>query len=445
MMARHMMTPEQVDSSQPITRPVRPASVEETEVAHSTLISLLLKGLHRAGADNLPALADLLRLPGNVVADLVEEVVEQKLLRVSGSNRGGAIQVFTYSLTQAGRSAVADALDRNKYIGPAPVSLQAYRDQVASQQLKYEQVESPQLREALNDLVLTDELIGRIGPAVNAGRSILLYGPPGNGKSSIARRVSRAFSDVIYVPYCIEVEGHIVKIFDPKVHEDIGRREPLGGLDMVMRRDDFDRRWLACRRPQVITGGEFTLDMLDLRYNDTTNVYEAPLHIKAVGGAFIIDDFGRQYARPKDLLNRWMIPLEEKIDYLKLNNGATFSVPFDELVIFCTNLAPEDLTDAAFLRRIPYKIGLGPPSPERYREIFLLAAAIRRLPFDENVFAWLLEELQSRRHSALACYQPRFIVDHIVDACSFAKQTPKMSEALVATALDNLYTNAPDA
>jgi len=421
-----------------------PASADETGVAHSTLTSLLLKGLHRAGADNLPALAELLHLPGNVVADLLEEMVERKLLKVTGSNGRGAIPVLTYSLSNAGRAAVADALDRNKYVGPAPVSLQAYQDRVGSQRLTNEQVEPSRLQDAFDDLVLTNELIGRIGPAVSAGRSMLLYGPPGNGKSSIARRVSKAFSDIVYIPHCIEVEGQIVKIFDPKIHEEIACKAPKDDLDIVIRKDDFDRRWVACRRPLVITGGEFTLDMLELRYDEATNFYEAPLHIKAVGGVFIIDDFGRQYVRPKELLNRWMIPLEEKIDYLKLNSGATFSVPFDELVVFCTNLAPEDLTDAAFLRRIPYKIGLGPPSLERYREIFLRAAAQRGLPFSESIFSWLIDELQGRRHFPLACYQPRFIVDHVVDACSFARQAPEMRKALIGTALDNLYTSPPE-
>jgi predicted ATPase with chaperone activity len=445
LVALKLVTPEQIVALQPQSRPAMPATAEDTEVTRSTLIAMLLKALHRAGADNTPALAELLCLPGNVIANLVEESVERKLLKVTGSNRGGAIPVLTYSLTSAGRNAVADALDRNQYIGPVPVSLQAYRDRVAMQRLSNEQVEASALGDAFADLVLTDDLKQRVGPAVNAGRSILLFGPPGNGKSSIARRVNRVFSDVIYIPHCIEVSGQIVKIFDPKIHEEVGRAGSQDAPDMVIRRDDFDRRWVACRRPLVITGGEFTLDMLDLRHNEQTNFYEAPLHIKAVGGVFVIDDFGRQYVRPKDLLNRWMIPLEEKIDYLKLSSGATFSVPFDELVIFCTNLAPEDLTDAAFLRRIPYKIRLGAPSLERYREIFIRAATLRRLPFDEAVFGWLVDELQSRRHSPLACYQPRFIVDHVVDACNFAKRSPEMSEALVATALDNLYTNAPEA
>jgi len=445
LVALKLVTPEQIVALQPAARPVMPATAEDTEITRSTLVAMLLKALHRAGADNTPALAELLCLPGNVVVNLVEEAVERKLLKVTGSNRRGAIPVLTYSLTGAGRNAVGDALDRNQYIGPVPVSLRAYRDRVAMQKLSNEQIEGSHLSDAFDDMVLTDDLKQRIGPAVKAGRSILLYGPPGNGKSSIARRVNRVFSDVIYIPHCIEVSGQIVKIFDPKIHEEIGRAGPQDAPDMVIRREDFDRRWVACRRPLVITGGEFTLDMLDLRYSESTNFYEAPLHIKAVGGVFVIDDFGRQYVRPKDLLNRWMIPLEEKIDYLKLNSGATFSVPFDELVIFCTNLAPEDLTDAAFLRRIPYKIRLGAPSLGRYREIFIRAAALRRLPFDDAVFAWLVEELQGRRHSPLACYQPRFIVDHVVDACSFAKRAPEMSEALVATALDNLYTSAPEA
>ena len=440
LVALDLVTPEQIDALQLLPRPVMPSTAEATGVARSTLITLLLKGLHRAGADSLPALAELLCLSGPVVAGLVEEVVEAKLLKVTGSNRRGALPVLTYSLTPAGRAAVADALDRNKYIGPAPVSLQAYRDRVTSQRLGNEQVDAGRLQEAFGDLVLTDELMARIGPAVNAGRSILLYGPPGNGKSSIARRVGRSYNDIIYIPHCIEVEGQIIKIFDPKIHEEVGRRGPGDGVDIVIRHDDFDRRWVPCRRPVVITGGEFTLDMLDLRFNEATNFYEAPLHIKAVGGIFIIDDFGRQYVRPKDLLNRWMIPLEEKIDYMKLNSGATFSLPFDELVIFCTNLAPEDLTDAAFLRRIPYKIRLGPPTTDRYRAIFLNAAEERGLSFQEPVFQWLVDELQARRHFPLACYQPRFIVDHVVDACNYGRRPPEMNEALVATALDNLYT-----
>lgn len=434
----------QASAMRPIARPAVPASIEATGVGHSTLTSLLLKGIHRAGADSAPALAELLRLPGSVIADLLEEAIERKLLKVTGSVREGAIPVLTYSLTHAGQTAAADELDRNSYVGPAPVSLRAYREQAEIQRLHNERVRPAQLREALDDLVLPEELIGRIGPAVSSGRSILFYGPPGNGKSSIARRINRTYADTIYVPYCIEVEGQIVKIFDPRVHEEIEPGRPQIDAGMVIKKDDFDRRWVACRRPVVVTGGEFTIEMLDLHYNETTHFYEAPLHIKALGGVFIIDDFGRQYVRPKDLLNRWMIPLEEKIDYLKLNSGATFSVPFDELVIFCTNMAPESLTDAAFLRRIPYKIRLTSPSPERFREIFVRSASARGLPFDELVFNWLVDELE-RRQWPLACYQPRFIVDHIADVCAFAAQKPMMTQTLVADALDNLYTGSLEA
>jgi predicted ATPase with chaperone activity len=280
-----------------------------------------------------------------------------------------------------------------------------------------------------------------VGPAIKAGRSILFYGPPGNGKSSIARRIGRVFADVIHVPYCIEVEGQIVKIFDPKVHQEVSATPPgKPNLTPVkLRHENFDHRWVSCRRPVVITGGEFSLDMLELRHVAESNYYEAPLHIKAIGGTFVIDDFGRQIVQPKDLLNRWMIPLEEHVDYLKLHTGATFPVPFDALVLFCTNLSPSDLMDAAFLRRIPYKIRLGAPSIEQFGAILRREAAERGLVAADPLFDWLLEELRERRQFPLACYQPRFIVDHVIEACAYRKVTPVLNEALVARALDHLY------
>jgi predicted ATPase with chaperone activity len=413
--------------------------VESTGVTRSTLQALLLKALYRGGVDSLPGLSEMLKLPSHIVGTLIEEAVEHKLLKVTGATARSTLPVLTYSLTPSGRLAAVEALEKNQYIGPAPVSLSAYTERAKSQKLSHALVEAMRIKEALSDLVLSEEILDQVGPAIKAGRSILFYGPPGNGKSSIARRIGRVFSDVIHVPYCIEVEGQIIKIYDPKIHQEVARSTQGNLVPVKLRHENFDRRWVACRRPVVITGGEFSLDMLELRYIEESNFYEAPLHIKAIGGTFVIDDFGRQIVQPKDLLNRWMIPLEEHVDYLKLHTGATFAVPFDALVLFCTNLAPSDLMDAAFLRRIPYKIRLTPPSIEQFGAILRREAAERGLGVTPSLFDWLIAELESRRHFTLACYQPRFIVDHVIETSAFRKLPPEISEALVSRALDNLY------
>ncbi len=439
LLALKLVTPEQIAAAMKMMPPAIPSSIEGTGVTRATLHALLLKALYRGGVDSLPGLVELIKLPSHIIAGLIDEAIEQKLLKVTGAHGRSTIPVLTYSLTPAGRGAVAEAMEKNTYIGPAPVSLGAYTDRVSRQKVSGERGDPNRIREALADLVLTEEIIDHIGPAIAAGRSILFYGPPGNGKSSIARRIGRVFSDVIHIPYCIEVAGQIIKIFDPKVHEGVERTIPPGMPRLKLRHEDFDHRWVACRRPVVVIGGEFTLDMLELRYIEESNFYEAPLHIKAVGGTFVIDDFGRQIAQPKDLLNRWMIPLEEKIDYLKLHTGATFAVPFDELVLFCTNLAPTDLMDAAFLRRIPYKVHLGPPSIEQFRDILRRVATEHGLEITQPLFDWLIDELQARRRFSLGCYQPRFIIDHIVETCAFAHRPPAVSQALISRALDNLY------
>ena len=420
-------------------RPIKPASASVTGVSHSTLFSLLLKALHGGRAENLPELVQLLKLPSHIISGLVDEAIALDLLKVTGAAGDSALPILTYSLTIAGRTAAAEALERNGYIGPAPVGLQAYRNRVKALALRNERLDPARMSGAFSDLVLAENFINRIGPAITAGRSILLYGPPGNGKSSVARSVGRMFTNVIYVPYCIEIEGQIIKIFDPGVHQEATAPEGGRHPNSDIHEEDIDYRWVACRRPVIITGGEFSLDMLDLHYIETSKVYEAPLHIKAMGGVFIIDDFGRQLAQPKDILNRWMIPLDERVDYLKILSGTTISLPFETLVIFCTNLAPNTLMDAAFLRRIPYKIKLRPPSVEQYREIFERAAAEKGLKLSRSAFDWLISELRDHRKLPLGCYQPRFIVDHHIEACAFEGRPAVLEKPLVAAALDDLY------
>jgi hypothetical protein len=268
---------------------------------------------------------------------------------------------------------------------------------------------------------------------------MLFYGPPGNGKTSVAHALCSVFSDVIYVPYAIIIEGQIIRFYDASVHIAVTPTEMSDESgNSFVRNEEYDARWVPCRRPFVLTGGELTLEMLDLRYDTTGHYYEAPLHLKALGGCFVIDDFGRQLVSPTSLLNRWIVPLESRVDYLKLHTGKSFSIPFEELVIFSTNLEPEDLMDPAFLRRLPYKIEVGAPSLEIYRRIFEKECARQRLTLPNEVFDFIVNKLKKEKGLELAGFQPRFIVDQIVATCRFMGQAPHFEPRFIEYALNNL-------
>ncbi|MBL4666900.1 MAG: hypothetical protein JKY04_05935, partial [Sneathiella sp.] len=252
--------------------------------------------------------------------------------------------------------------------------------------------------------------------------------------------VAAIFANVIYIPYCFEVDGQIIKVFDPAIHVPVLPSEkdvPKSGL----RREEFDGRWIPCERPIVITGGELTLEMLDLSYNANAKYYEAPLHVKASNGTFIIDDFGRQLVSPEELLNRWIVPLESRIDFLKLHTGKSFELPFDELVIFSTNLSPDDLMDPAFLRRIPYKLETIGPNRDQYFEIFKMVAGAKGLTMTEDILEIIIDELQVKNSFELACFQPKFIVDQVLAACKYMGVAPHFTDELITDALRNLYTS----
>ena len=268
---------------------------------------------------------------------------------------------------------------------------------------------------------------------------MLLYGPPGNGKSSVAHCLGGVFSDVIYVPYAVTVEGQIIRVHDPGIHTALSSTT-LSDESKVsfLRYEEYDARWVPCRRPFVLAGGELTLEMLDLRYDTTGHFYEAPLHVKALGGCFVIDDFGRQLVSPTSLLNRWIVPLESRVDYLKLHTGKTFSIPFEELVIFSTNLEPEDLMDTAFLRRLPYKIEIGAPSLELYKRIFEKECERQGLTLSNEVFDWIVHQITEEKGLELAAYHPRFIVDQVVATCRFMRRDPHFEPRFIEYAVNNL-------
>ncbi|MFN4088653.1 MAG: hypothetical protein ACK4QW_06355 [Alphaproteobacteria bacterium] len=424
--------------------PPPPRSLAETGIAEAELLNLMLKLMYARSIDTPSKIAEGLMLPARLVGILITDAEKRQLVESMGMLEGAYLSEVRYALSQAGRRKALEALEANQYIGPAPVSLTDYHARILRQRITNERIGRDQVEAAFADLTIPGDFMDRLGPAINSGRALLLYGPAGNGKTSIAERIGGIFGDIVYVPYCIEIDGQYIKVFDPDLHEPASVQPKPDRIEAI-RRQDLDRRWVPCKRPIVITGGELSLEMLDLQWNAQARFYEAPLHMKAIGGTFIIDDFGRQLISPERLLNRWIVPMQSRFDYLKLHTGKSFSIPFDELLIFSTNMAPQDLMDPAFLRRIPYKLETPAPSLGVYRDIFVSVAESAGLPFDEDIFDHIVDRLTNTENQHLACYQPRFIVDQVVAACKYEGVPPSLSPARVAVAIDNLYVRAKPA
>ena len=423
--------------------PREPQDLESIGIDAISMLSLLLRIVYVDHLESVRQFVEAIKLPYTIVIELVQMGVDRKLLQNLGTRESENMADMKYTFTDAGRRWVLDALDQVRYTGPAPVTLEEFAIQVSLQKITNETITYDRIRTGVGELVIEDNIIENIGPALNSGRAILLYGPPGNGKTSVALSFANVFTDVIYVPYAVFVEGQIMRLFDPSLHTVIKAPETAKNDDAIesfVRREEYDARWVPCRRPFVITGGELTLEMLDLRYDATANYYEAPLHVKALGGCFLIDDFGRQLVSPKSLLNRWIVPLENRYDYLKLHTGKSFTIPFEELVIFSTNLEPEDLMDPAFLRRLPYKIEVGGPSVSIYRRIFEKECERQSMTLTDDVFDHIVHKVTVEKGLELAAYQPKFIVDQVVATCRFMGDASHFEPRFVDYAIDNLRT-----
>ena len=419
--------------------PAGPPDIASTGLETTELISLLMKLIYTERLETVRQFKNAIKLPYHLVLELVRLAVDNQMLRSLGAGRSDSPIDLAYAFTEEGRRFTLDALEQQRYAGPAPVTLDAFTHQVCLQRPTNELVTVESIKAAIGDLVVAPDLLEQCGPALNSGRAILLYGAPGNGKSSVARRFASVYRDVIYVPYAVTVDGQIIRVHDPSVHFPVepGSVDDEGDLSFT-RQEEVDERWVPCKRPFVITGGELTLDMLDLRYDTTGNYYEAPLHMKALGGCFMIDDFGRQLVSPTDLLNRWIVPLENRVDYLKLHTGKSFCIPFEELIIFSTNLEPEDLMDPAFLRRLPYKIEVGPPRLELYQRIFEMEAGRQGIELPEYVFDTIVSKIRDENGMDLAAYQPRFIVDQVVATCRFLGEPAHFEPRFIEYAVRNL-------
>ncbi len=421
-----------------VTAPPPPRSLKQMQLSVIMMRDILLKTMFRRNVEIVSDVSKAICLPVAVTQELIDMARQQNFLEATGTLHANAGNEIGFRLTDTGKTHALNMLGQSEYYGAIPVPLKVYSEQVKRQSIRNIRITREHLTGAMQDLLLPDELLDHLGPAVGAGRSILMYGPPGNGKSSISNGIRDALGDRIFVPRAIEYEGHVITVYDPIVHS---RAEEQVENPASLRRatNRYDTRYVLCDRPTVITGGELSLSMLDLVYNPVARTYQAPLQLKSTGGLFIVDDLGRQAEPPQSLINRWIVPLEESKDILALQSGEKFEVPFDTLVIFSTNFHPNQIFDKAALRRIFYKIRIDGPNQADYLKIFAMVARKKDLPLDEPTLIYLMKDLYPTIGNVYANYQPGFLIDQIISICEFEDIPYQMSPELMDRAWANMF------
>ena len=423
--------------------PPLPASLEETGLAEELVAGLVLKALYVRGAALGFELADLLALPMTILDGVIEQLQERRLVEVH-STRGPTRGEYAFRLTGAGRGRAAEELEMSRYVGPAPVPFEEYLRWVERQAVGRVTVSEAELREGMHGAVLPDATLELLGPAINSGSSLFLYGAPGNGKTLVAERIARLFGERYYVPYAVLVDGSVMIVHDPVHHGDHvpGHRDDVPGpgiADIMRRLPAHDPRYAEARRPVVVTGGELTLDQLDLQWDPSGRMYQAPPQLKAAGGVLVVDDLGRQRVPVRDLLNRWVVPLEQRQDYLTLRSGRKVVVPFDCFVIFSTNLEPRSLADEAFLRRIHYKIEVPGPDRAEYERIFRACCTERDIVFHKDALAYLYDDFYAGEGVEPRRCHPRDILDHLRDLAGYLGEDACLSPRLLERACRSYF------
>jgi hypothetical protein len=419
-----------------IIPPAEPRDLNDTGLPEIMMRDILLKTIFRANLTMASEMARITCLPMPIINALVEILRSQRLIEVKGSGANSA--EICYHITDFGRARAIDALAQSEYFGAMPVPLERYAAQMKRQSIRKIKISRADLTASMSHLVLPDDLIPNLGPAVTSGHSILLYGPPGNGKSSISNGILGAVGDLIYVPRALEYNGQVIILYDPVIHKPAS--DTANQFSSLRRSGpSHDSRYMLCQRPTIVTGGELTLDMLDLKYNVNAKTYQAPLQLMASGGIFIVDDLGRQADSPQKLINRWMVPMEEGRDILQFQSGEKFTVPFDVLLLFSTNYHPNEIFDTAALRRIFFKIKVNGPDQDMFLRIFGMVARKKNMAISEEALLHLLRDKYPSINNVFANYQPTFLIDQIIAICDFEGLPYRMTPELVDRAWANMF------
>ena len=412
--------------------PLEPVSFPDAGLTESEVEELLLKYLLACGESSGRGAADQVKLPFRLIEDLLATMKHDQLV----AHRGAApMNDYVYQLTDVGRERARRYTEHSTYFGSAPVPLARYIESVTAQSLTTQSPTVEDLHRAFSDLLINKRMLGRLGPAINSGRGLFLFGAPGNGKTSIAERITAAFGESIWIPRALGVDGEVMRMFDPSLHEE----EPIEGPDGLLNHQRIDNRWVRIKRPTIVVGGELTMDNLEVTLNTATGTSESPLQLKSNCGTLVIDDFGRQRMSTDELLNRWIVPLEKRYDFLNLSSGKKIQVPFDQLIVFSTNLEPRDLVDDAFLRRIPYKIEVTDPSEDEFRQLFRIMTPKVGLEYRDEVVSYLIEKHYQSVNRPFRCCQPRDLLLQICNFCKYAGTPPEMTKEFVDLAVENYF------
>jgi len=415
-----------------------PQKIEDLHIPQNIVIDILLRLLFNEGNVALSRFVEVLKISNRIIDDVMLWMQKEHFVEVSKASSELGRLGYVYTLTDAGKQRARDAMDRSLYVGPVPVPIHFYTRGIELQTQQRQKVSSEQVKEALRSLVLPTEFHRRIGPAINSGSSLFLYGPPGNGKTTIAQAIGKLIAGIkpIWIPYALTAGGHIIQIHDRLVHKSIPnegiRTDGLGRVD---------QRWGLFQRPTIMVGGELKMEALDLRFDPVAKIYEAPLQLKANSGMFLIDDFGRQQVRPSDLLNRWIVPLENEVDFLRLLSGQTIVVPFRMLIVFSTNLDPHELVDDAFLRRIQIKVEVAAPDEKLFFQIFVIICKQFNTPFDKDCFLYLLQNWYRQTGRPMQAVHPRDILRTLQAVCDYEGIQPKLTPELIDDACKTYFVS----
>jgi hypothetical protein len=440
LLSRSLINPPQEESDSGSVVPPAPETLEDTGLGETFVQQLILKILYSRGDMLGRELSEALGLKFSLIEKVIDFLKHQHFIEAKKSLGMGNSTVL-FALGDGGKNFARECMESNQYAGPAPVPLAQYTDLIRRQRRADGWLTPEVLRQAYRKMVVTPRVLAQVGPAVSSGNSFLIYGQPGNGKTFLAEALMNVDDSCVYIPHALDCQGTIIQVFDPLYHQPVDEIEVQSVFSSG---PQHDRRWIKCRRPFIVTGGELTLEMLDLTYNATSKIYDAPYQLKANNGIYLIDDFGRQRCTPAEVLNRWIVPMERRVDYLKFVSGGKITVPFEAFLIFSTNQNPEQLGDEAFLRRIQYKMLLRSPDEQEFTTIFQRFCESKRLPFPDGLIPRFIDKHYRKNARPFRRCHPRDVLSHAIDLINFEKLPFELTDDLVDQAFDSCFLEERD-